>query len=160
MIGYALFSRFVVEIDYQSCFVSLHEPGAYQYAGAGESIQLDILSKLPFAPMEIPLEGRKPLEGEGQFMVDSGAGRFTLILNTPVVATNNLLAAAQRTITEPGATGVGGEVKLLVGRLPGLQLGHFTLKGPVIHFAQDRKGTFATSDFSVCLVGSYCADSK
>jgi len=55
---------------------------------------------------------------------------------------------------------VGGEVKLLVGRLPGLQLGHFTLKGPVIHFAQDRKGTFATSDFSVCLVGSYCADSK
>ena len=150
VIGYTLFSRYVVEIDYQSCVVTLHEPGAYKYEGAGERVQLNILSKLPFAPMKIPLAGRKPLEG--QFMVDSGAGRFTLILNTPVVATNNLLAVPQRTITELGA-GVGGEVKLLVGRLPILQLGQFTLKDPVIHFAQDRKGTFANSDFSGVIGG-------
>ncbi len=151
VIGYTLFSRYVVEIDYQSRVVSLHEPAAYQYAGAGESIPLNILSKLPFAPMKIPLVGRKPLAG--QFMVDSGAGRFTLILNTPVIATNNLLAAAPRTITEPGAMGVGGEVKLLVGRLPNLQLGHFTLTDPVVHFAQDRKGAFASSDFSGVIGG-------
>lgn len=151
VIGYTLFSRYVVEIDYQSQIVNLYEPGAYRYAGAGESIPLNVLSKLPFAPIRIPLEGRKPLEGE--FMVDSGAGRFTLILNTPVVVANNLLAAAQRTVTEPGALGVGGEVKLLVGRLPSLQLGHLTLTDPVIHFAQDRKGTFASSDFSGVIGG-------
>src|SRR5260370_18381778 len=151
VIGYTLFRRYVVEIDYQSCVVSLHEPAAYQYSGAGESIPLNVVSKLPIAPMRIPLAGRKPLEG--QFMIDSGAGRFTLVLNTPLVATNNLLTAAQKTITEPGATGVGGEVKLLVGRLPSLQLGQFMRKEPVIHFAQDRKGAFASSDFSGVIGG-------
>jgi len=151
VIGYTLFSRYVVEIDYQSQVVNLYEPGAYQYAGAGESIPLSILSKVPFAAIKIPLEGRKAIEGK--FIVDLGAGRFTLILNTPFVAANNLLAAASKTFPEPGAMGVGGEVKLLVGRLPRLQLGHFTLTEPVVHFAQDRKGAFANSDFSGVIGG-------
>jgi hypothetical protein len=151
VIGYTLFSRYVVEIDYQSLVVNLYEPKAYQYTGSGESIPIRILSNLPFARMKIPIEGRKPLEGE--FIVDLGAGRFTVILNTPLVESNNLLAAAQKTIREPGAEGVGGDVKLLVGRLPRLQLGSFTLANPVVHFAQDRKGTLASSDFSGVIGG-------
>jgi hypothetical protein len=140
VIGYSLFSRYVVEVDYRSQVVNLYEPRAYQYTGSGESIPLSIQSNVPFARVKIPLPGRKPLEGE--FIVDMGAGRFTLILNTPVVESNKLLAAAQKTIKEPGATGVGGDVKLLVGRLSSLQLGSFTLADPVIHFAQDRRGAF------------------
>jgi hypothetical protein len=151
VIGYTLFSRFVVEVDYQSRVVNLYEPKAYQYTGSGESIAIRILSNLPFARARIPIEGRKPLEGE--FMVDMGAGRFTVILNTPLVESNSLLAVAQKTITEPGAGGVGGDVKLLVGRLPRLQLGSFTLANPVVHFAQDRKGALASSEFSGVIGG-------
>ncbi len=151
VIGSALFSRFVVEVDYQSRVVNLYEPKAYQYTGSGESIPIRILSNLPFALARIPIEGRKPLEGE--FMVDIGAGRFTVILNTPFVESNNLLAAAQKTIAEPGAGGVGGDVKLLVGRLPRLQLRGFTLANPVVHFAQDRQGALASSEFSGVIGG-------
>ena len=151
VIGYSLFSRYVVEIDYQSRIVNLYEPATYQYAGGGESIPLEILSKVPFARVQIPLAGRKPLEG--RFIVDSGAGRFSLILNAPVVASNNLLAVPAKIITEPGAFGVGGDVKLMVGRWPSLQVGHFTLTDPVIHFSQDRKGAFASSDFSGVIGG-------
>jgi hypothetical protein len=151
VIGYSLFNRYVVEIDYQSKVVNLYEPSSYQYTGTGESIPIEILSKVPFVRVQIPLAGRKPLEG--RFIVDSGAGRFTLILNTPVVNENNLIAVAQKTITEPGASGVGGEVRLIVARWPSLQLGHFTLTDPVIHFAQDRKGAFASSDFNGVIGG-------
>ena len=151
VIGYSLFSRYVVEIDYQSRVVNLYEPALYQYTGGGESIPLNILSNVPFVRMQVPLAGRKPLEG--RFIVDTGAGRFALILNTPLVASNNLLAVPQKTITEPGASGVGGEVKLIAGRWPGLQIGHFTLTDPVIHFAQDKKGAFASSDFSGVIGG-------
>jgi hypothetical protein len=151
VIGYSLFSRYVVEIDYQSKVVNLYEPAVYQYGGKGESIPIEILSKVPFARVQIPLANGKPLEG--RFLVDSGAGRFVLILNTPVVAANNLLAVPQKTITEPGARGVGGEVKLIAGRWSNLQLGDFTLTDPVIHFAQDRKGAFASSDFKGVMGG-------
>ena len=109
------------------------------------------MSDVPFVHVQIPLPGRKPLEGK--FLVDTGAGRFTLIANTQVVAANNLLSIPKKTITEPGAVGVGGEVKLFVGRLPGLQLGRFGFTDPVIHFAQDRKGVFASSDFSGVIGG-------
>ncbi len=151
VIGYKLFSRYVVEVDYQSRVVNLYEPKAYQYTGPGESVPLRILSNLPFARVKIQIEGRQPLDGE--FIVDMGAGRFTVILNTPLVESHNLLAAPQKTIKEPGAKGVGGDVKLLVGRLPRLQLGSFTLTDPVVHFAQDRKGAFASSEFSGVIGG-------
>ncbi len=81
VIGYSLFSRYVVEIDYQSKMVNLYEPATYQYAGRGESIPLNIMSNVPFARIQIPLAGRKPLEGK--FIVDLGAGRFVLILKHP-----------------------------------------------------------------------------
>src|SRR5436190_1110290 len=109
VIGYSLFSRYVVEIDYQTKVVNLYDPATYQYAGEGESLPINILSNVPFVRVQFPLAGRKPVEG--RFIVDSGAGRFTAILNTPVVAANNLVAVSQKTITEPGAQGVGGEVK-------------------------------------------------
>ena len=151
VIGYTLFSRYVVELDYQAKVVNLYEPKTYQYTGSGESIPVRILSNVPFTRVKIPLDGRKPIEGE--FIVDLGAARFTIIFNTPLVESNKLLAAPQKTIKDPGAEGVGGEVKLLVGRLPRLQLGGLTLTDPVVHFAQDRKGAFASSEFSGVIGG-------
>ena len=151
IIGYSLFSRYAVEVDYKSRVVNLYEPKTYQYSGSGESIPIKVMGNVPFAQVKIPISGRKPLEGE--FIVDMGAGRFSLILNTPLVESRNLLAVAQKTIEELGAKGVGGDVRLLVGRLPELQLGRFTFSNPVIFFAQDRKGAFASSEFSGVIGG-------
>ena len=150
VIGYTLFSRYVVELDYQSKVVNLYEPKSYQYIGSGESVALKIMSNVPFTRVKITIDGRKPVEGD--FIVDLGAARFIMILNTPLVETNKLLAT-QKTMKEPGAEGVGGEVKLFVGRLPQLQLGRFTVTDPVVHFAQDRKGAFASSEFSGVIGG-------
>ncbi len=150
IIGYTLFSRYVVEVDYDSRVVNLHEPKTYQYSGAGVSLPIKVMSNVPFARVTIPLAG-KPLEGD--FIVDMGAGRFTLILNTPLVESRNLMAVAQKTIEELGAQGVGGNVKLLVGRFPQLQLGTFTFSNPVIYLAQDRKGVFASSEFGGVIGG-------
>jgi membrane-associated protease RseP (regulator of RpoE activity) len=151
VIGYALFSRYAVEVDYQSRVVTLYEPNTYQYSGSGESIPIRVMGNVPFARVKIPVEGGKPLEGE--FIVDMGAGRFTIILNTPLVESRHLLAVAQKTIEELGAKGVGGNVKLLVGRWPQLQLGRFTFANPVIYLAQDRKGAFASTEFSGVIGG-------
>ncbi len=150
VIGYSLFSRYVVELDYQTKIVNLYEPGTYQYSGSGESVPIKIMSNVPFARVKIPIAGRKPIEGE--FIVDLGASRFAIILNTPLVASSKLLTI-QKTMKDLGAEGVGGEVKLFVGRLPQLQLGRFTLTDPVVHFAQDQKGVFASDEFDGVIGG-------
>ena len=150
VIGYTLFSRYVVELDYRAKVVNLYEPKTYQYTGTGESVPIRIMSNVPFARLKIPIVGRKPIEGE--FIVDLGAARFTAILNTPLVASSKLLTT-QKTMKDLGAEGVGGEVKLFVGRLPQLQLAHFTFTDPVVHFAQDKKGVFASDDFSGVIGG-------
>ena len=151
VIGYSLFSRYAVEVDYVSRVVNLYEPKTYQYNGSGESIPIKVMGNVPFARVKIPIESGKPLDG--QFIVDMGAGRFSLILNTPFVESHHLLAVAQKTIEEFGAKGVGGDVKLLVGRLPQLQLGRFTFSNPVVYLAQDRKGAFASSEFNGVIGG-------
>ena len=151
VIGYTLFRRYVVELDYQSKELNLYEPKTYEYTGSGEIIPLKIMGNVPFARVTIPIEGRKPIEGE--FIVDLGASRYTIIFNTPLVESQNLLAVTQKTMKEPGAEGVGGEVKLFVGRLPQLKLGRFAINDPVVHFAQDRKGAFASSEFSGVIGG-------
>lgn len=151
VLGYKLFSRYVVEIDYAEQIVNLYEPKDYQYTGSGESVPLTILSNLPFVMANVGVSGGNSIEGG--FLIDTGAGRFTLILNTPFVETNRLLAITPKVIREPGAQGVGGETKLLVGRLNNLQLGHFTLAEPIVHFAQDRKGSLASSEFNGVIGG-------
>lgn len=151
VIGYTLFSRYVVEIDYQARVVNLYEPQSYRYVGTGEVLPLRILSNVPFAKARVTVPGGKSFEGE--FLIDSGAGRFTSILNTPFVESNKLLALTPKTIKEPDAKGVGGRVNLLIGRLPGVQLGRFIFVDPVVHFSQDRRGALASDDYSGIIGG-------
>ncbi|MDQ3819873.1 MAG: PDZ domain-containing protein, partial [Acidobacteriota bacterium] len=153
VIGYKLFSRYVVEIDYAAQVVNLYESKNYQYTGSGESVPLTILSNLPFVMANVGVREGKSIEGG--FLIDTGAGRFNLILNTPFVETNRLLALTQKVIREPGAQGVGGETKLFVGRLNDLQLGHFKLTEPIVHFAQDQKGSLASSEFNGVIGGEF-----
>ena len=151
VIGYSLFSRYVVEIDFQSQVVNLYEPKSFRYSGPGESIPIKVMSNVPFARMNVMVEGRKPITGD--FLVDTGAGRFTVILNTPLVESTHLLTGSQKIRKEPGSRGVGGSVELMVGRLPGVQVGQYIFTNPFVHFAQDRKGALASSDFSGLLGG-------
>jgi hypothetical protein len=151
VIGFTVFNRYIVEIDYASHAVKLYEPATYQYRGTGESLPLQLMSRVSFVRIRVSAEGRKP--ADGLFLVDTGAGRFTSILNTPLVESNRLLTALPRTIQEPGAEGVGGEVKMRAGRVASLQLGRVTLTNPVVHLAQDRKGALASSDYSGVIGG-------
>ena len=56
VIGYSLFSRYVVEIDYQSGLSTCTNPRCINIP-VGESIPVNILSNVSFVRMQIPLAG-------------------------------------------------------------------------------------------------------
>ena len=120
IIGYDLFRRFVVEIDYAARTMGLYEPKSYQYNGPERRIPLRIKDDLAFVQCRIELDGRDEVEGE--FQLDTGEGG-ALKLNTPFVKGNKLLEGAGRTLPLRGwdadARGYGS----FVGRLKAFRIG-------------------------------------
>src|ERR1044072_505016 len=80
IIGHDFINNFVVQIDYAAGLMSFYETGSYKYAGAGESIPIELVEKTPFARARIVLNGREPIEGK--FEIDSG-GTGIPNLNNP-----------------------------------------------------------------------------
>lgn len=150
LLGYDFISRFVIEIDYVSNTVSLHEPNGYKYSGSGEVVPLTLLEddsggKVPLAQVKIRQQGRAAVEGK--FIADT-AVRSAVSFNTPFVDAHKLLQSAGQTIQVPlGGGAMVRESKQLIGRVPNVQIGRFTLKNPVAIYFQDKQGVVASPEF-------------
>jgi predicted aspartyl protease len=143
IIGFDFINQFVVEIDYRSKTMNLHNPRTYTYSGGGEVIPL-ILDKgrIPHANAELSLEGRTPVRAELE--VDTGADG-TFVITSPFVRKHGLLAAVSKTI-QGDRRGAGGEEKVLIGRVKAVQLGRFTIENPPVAFSLDTEGAGASEE--------------
>lgn len=143
IIGYDLFSRFVVEIDYKAGRIFLHDPAGYNYRGHGASFPIT------FNPAGHPVIGAEVVDGgrarAARFVFDIGSGA-TLILNRPFVEKEGFLAGGRPTVPWLAGYGIGGGVAGRVGRIEALRLGPFLLPQPVAIFSQSAVGAFAGSD--------------
>jgi len=150
MLGYDFISHFVIEIDYPKRIVNLCDPNNYKYSGVGEIVPLTLLEddsggKVPLVRVKIMQLGRAPIEGK--FIADL-AWRAAITFNRPFVEANKLLQTPQKTIQAVlGAGSMVRESKQPIGRLPNIQLGHFTIRNPVAIFFQDKQGIMAISEF-------------
>lgn len=150
IIGYHLLSRYVVEIDYAARLVKLYEPQQFQYSGAGEKIPITFIGGHSIVGAKISLPQRDPLDA--RLLLDTGASDEA-VLTRPFVESHKLLNDSVKTIREPSSVGLGGESAPIIGRVEGIQLGHFTLSHPIVTFAQDRSGAFARTDIDGVIGG-------
>lgn len=139
ILGAEFFKRYVVEIDYETKELAIHEPAGYAYAGRGESLPLSFQHNHPHVRAQVVLPGRPPLEGE--FVIDAGSN-LQLILLPSFIERHKLRDSLPLTRTTYGR-GVGGEIPLPVGRAESVRIGGFTLQRPVTAFPAG--GTFGTA---------------
>lgn len=151
LIGRDLFSRYVVEIDYVGNKVTLYQPESYVYSGSGHSVRLELQGDLLFVPASIEMPGRPKFQG--QFLVDTGGGLVTAILNAPTARVRNLPEPSQKMILDRSLSGLGGEMRLLVGRAVSISLGSIAIHKPVIYISQDKAGALASTDFDGVIGG-------
>ena len=127
VIGYALFSRFVVAIDYDRLLLTLAEPDDFDYQGQGSRLPLAFEANFPFIDCAAQLADGKSVSLK--MIVDLGA-THALSLNI----------GAQPDIQAPGrfirfwGRGAGGEVSGRLGRVRSLSLGKFALTHIVAGF--------------------------
>lgn len=130
ILGAEFFKRYVVELDYEKKEITLYEPADFIYSGRGESLPLTFYHNHPYVRAKVSLPGIKPVEGE--FVIDAGSN-FPIILLPSFIERNNLRDSLPPTITTFGR-GVGGEIRMPIGRANALELGTLKLERLVTAF--------------------------
>ena len=133
ILGAEFFKRYVVELDYEKKEMSLYEPADYVYSGRGESLPLTFYHNHPYVRARISLPGVEPVEGE--FVIDAGSN-YPVILLPSFIERHKLRDSLRPSITTFGR-GVGGEIRMPIGRATTLHLGNVKLDRPVTAFPEN-----------------------
>ncbi len=143
IIGSDFIEKFVVEIDYESRTLKLHDKDKFTYAGSGEIVPLKLnAGGHPIIDAEVTALGGAPVQGE--FVVDLGSS-LALALYSPFVREHRLLGPNLKTIRSLGGAGAGGETKGQLGRVAALRIGKFKINQPLTFFSEDDRGAFASN---------------
>ncbi len=139
LVGFEIFKRFVVTIDYAGRRLTLTRPEAFAYTGKARPLPFTFAERTP--QIEARLDG-----ATGLFTLDTGS-RSSLTINGPFAAQHGLAAKyGAKTLALTG-WGVGGGVKSLVARGKELSIGPPELAVPVpglvVDLAQTTAGAFA-----------------
>lgn len=130
ILGYEFFTRFVVEIDYRGREMRLHDPARYAYRGRGASLPITLRENHPYVRAQVTMPDGSRVDGE--FVLDTGGGS-TLLLAADFAARHGLPQSLAHRLESRGMA-VGGELRTVAGRLPGLRLGPYQIHDPVVHF--------------------------
>lgn len=127
VLGYDIFSRFVVEINYDDNYIVLHEPRKFRARSSYRKIPLKVVNTKPYVELKImktEKEGRKM-----HLMVDTGASHAVLLDNPE----DDSLIPDQN-ITSVIGRGLGGDINGYLGRMASIKMGKFEFEGPIASF--------------------------
>jgi hypothetical protein len=151
LVGRHLLNRYVVEVDYTGHQVRLYDPPSFVYAGRGEILPLTMRGDYFFTSMKVELPGGDTVEE--QFLVDTGGGFVTAVLNSSLIESTKQLASNSRAVLDRSLSGLGGRINLLVSRAASFRIGQLVVRNPVIYLSQDKGGALASPDFGGLIGG-------
>lgn len=135
VLGFDLFKRFVVRIDYAAKRLTLIRPEGWKQPATGYSVPFVFRGKRPFVEGE--LDGVK-----GGFVVDTGSDS-TLDVFAPFVAKHRLTETMGVTYPQIGDGGIGGEIQGRRARAKELKLGEARIMAPLVNLSTMAQGGMA-----------------
>ena len=131
ILGYELFSRFVVEIDYMRQQVILHRPDSFRPRRSYTEVPISIEDTKPYID-GVRLSTSDSTEVVVRLMIDTGASH-SLMLNR---ASDERITVPERNISGYLGRGLSGEIYGQMARVPELSIDKFDLKGVVTSFPE------------------------
>jgi hypothetical protein len=142
IIGFPLFSRVVIEVDFEMQIVRFHAPHLFHPPANCQRVAMNTGLGVPILPLTMKISEKE--EFACSLMLDSGAGGVGL--NTPFVAKHSLLQKIQPTV-QGFEGGLGKMASCRLGRISSIIFGGVTLKKPIISLSQTQEGRNATPDY-------------
>jgi hypothetical protein len=129
IIGYDLFNYFVVNIDFPTNHINLHQPEHYKYKpNKGELFKLDVVDTKPYLnDVEVTVAGTTMLS---RLMVDTGAGHAVSL----ELHEKDIVKLPPKVIAAQLGRGLNGVINGHLGRVEKLKLGKFVLNNLVASF--------------------------
>jgi hypothetical protein len=131
IIGYSFFSRYIVNINYDSSRVYVYSRGSFRYPKGGYLMR-PIIASLPIVGAEL-MDVQKVT---GRFYFDTGAGLCTL-LSTDFVTDSSFLDTHKKGYYTQ-AQGLGGKAIMRMTTLKELKLGRYRFRQVPIYIFDDQ----------------------
>lgn len=121
VIGYAVMSRFIIQVNYDKQEIEFYTPGGVLYPRKGALLRPQI-NKLPAHPTVV-----KDLKADSTtMMIDIGAG-LNLLFSSRYAVSAGILDTTRKSWKTSGE-GIGGQITLRLTLLPSFQLGPYRFK--------------------------------
>jgi len=151
ILGIPLFGHYVVEIDYPASQVRIFESKSYRVSSNATVLPLR-MTVGPVVRGSIRVRGKEPIDTDMQ--LDTGSAHI-LTFCTPFVDRYQLLESADE-LTQGETLGFGGPTPDMVGRIEQVRVGRFVAEKPLVRFARQMTGAFASEQhFSANLGGEF-----
>jgi hypothetical protein len=131
VLGYQLFTNFVVQLDYQKHLMTLTRPQGFRYAGSGVCVPLLLTERVPAIMAEA--DGIR-----GLFAIDTGA-TGSLVLSRTFVDRNRLEERHSAGLRIKNV-GVDGSFERVLTRLDRLDIANSTIVRPLSQFGSQKEG--------------------
>lgn len=131
IIGYELFSRFVIEINYDKKLVTFYEPDFFNPKKYYDKIPLIVKGTKPYVNAEIVQRDGSTMNVA--LMVDSGASHAVLLDKT----TNANIHIPDKNLEANLGKGLGGNIDGRVGRVNTLKLGKYKFDEVIASFPDE-----------------------
>lgn len=131
IIGYSLFSRFIVKLNFDSLRVEIFKPGSIRYPPEGYLLQ-PMFTGLPILPLRI----RDDRTIDANFYFDTGAGLCFLVSKEFKEDSNFLMK--KRVPVSVQAEGLGGKKRMHITMIKEVKLGPYRFRRVPTHILDDE----------------------
>jgi hypothetical protein len=128
ILGYELFSRFIVEIDYEKKVMILRAPEAFHKPRKFRSLPITVEDTKPYVKVPITLQDGTVIIAK--LMMDSGASHGLML--DP--ATDDAIKVPANVVSSTIGRGLGGEITGKVGRIKSLSMGDYKIENVIANF--------------------------
>lgn len=128
ILGYELFSRFIIEVDYEKKQLTLMLPKHFKKKRKFQAIPIKIEDTKPYVTTSIVLADSTQLTAK--LLVDSGASHGLMLEPT----SDRRIVVPTHTVSSIIGRGLGGEIMGRVGRIQSLKLGTYEIRSVIANF--------------------------
>ncbi|MBX2965029.1 MAG: aspartyl protease family protein [Cyclobacteriaceae bacterium] len=138
ILGYELFSRFIIEIDYHKKIMTLMMPDKFRQRKKYEVIPIRIQDTKPYLLAPINISSDHALNAK--LLIDTGASHGLML----EPESDSRIHLPEKFVPNIIGRGLGGEIKGKTGRIESLELGNYIIEKPLVNFP-DSNAYFSDS---------------